>query len=176
MSLQQAAGRRKYLDESFAGNGRDARERRHPAGKQRFGLVDVPNSGERMLVEQRIADLDVAEYIKPVDRGVEIELCRQQIWSEIAQAVGSIDLPRVEKFCGRDVKRDCLPGVGRDDDPHVMARSHPPLAGAIQVPRPVHSHVGVEHQLSGKPHEQMLAARRHPFEGAATHRITIRSG
>jgi hypothetical protein len=63
--------------------------------------------------------------------------------------------------------------AGFKHDAHLRVRPHPSFARAIDVPGPVHAHVGAQHEIARQPDEQVLAARFHPFHRAAADRRVV---
>ena len=56
-----------------------------------------------------------------------------------------------------------VPGLA---DAHIVLRHAPALAGFVHVPGAVHAHVRVQNEIAAERHQQVLAARRHRFDGA----------
>ena len=114
-----------------------------------------------------------ASPIWPVGRGqqpsyrlVEVPVRAEQVRAEVPDRVAL--LAALEQLDDRQPEADGLPFAVLEHHPHLVAGpAPPPLAGPVEVPRPVHLEVRVQGQVGADPGQQVLAAADHLLHGLA---------
>jgi hypothetical protein len=78
-----------------------------------------------------------------------------------------------EKFSNGNIETDGDARFGLYDDAHIPARPLPPFPKLVKVPPSIHAHVGVEDEIAGELHQDVLAAGGHTTNLAAGNRMIL---
>src|SRR5689334_4279226 len=123
---------------------RDRGERIDPGGEQRLGLVDVPDAGDRGLVEDRFADGPVAESTQPADRLGLVEGRREDVGTEGREPRVPRELVSGDELDDGRLEADRRERVRLQHGTREVRRLPPALAGPVEAPRARHPHVRLE--------------------------------
>jgi hypothetical protein len=145
--------------------GRDSRH------EEDLRFVDVSNPAEDSLVEQCLTNRDRAvESQTPQDIGF-VQRTSQDIGSELLQLGMAGEGPRGEELQHLGTETDGLAGCEFEGDCRAMGRLLPSPVAGVEVPRPGHTEVGMEHLPVVKVKEEMFAAGLDIVDSAVNDRL-----
>src|SRR4029453_18432801 len=78
-----------------------------------------------------------------------------------------------EKFSNGNIEANGDARVGLYDHAHIASRPVPPFPMLVEVPASIHAHVGVEDEIAGELHQDVLAAGGHTTNLAAGNRMIL---
>jgi hypothetical protein len=109
-------------------------ERIHPAGEENFRLVDVPDPGDRRLVEQCVSNVGVAARADAPRGLLRREALRQRVRAELANLRRPFKHLRRCELGDRDVERNSLDVFRLQNDAHAVVGTTPSLVRTVDVP------------------------------------------
>ena len=130
----------------------------HAGQEQQLRSVDVAEPGGHALIEQHLAQRPITQGLHARHDRSGVEIGRQQIGTESGQGRRAPQVGGAQELGVGHIERHGHARGRLDDDAHRTASALPTLTGLVEMPRPVHAHVGAQHQTAGEGQQQMFPA------------------